>query len=33
MFKTIPDPEHYPRCFAWYVRVYLHHKEGQNNER
>jgi|TARA_B110000211_G_scaffold170540_1_gene192481 hypothetical protein len=33
MFKTIPDPEHYPRCFAWYVRLYLHNKERQNNER
>ncbi len=26
MFPNLPNPEHYPRCFEWYVRLFWHYK-------
>ena len=31
MFEHIdlPNPEQYPRCFAWYVKLYKYYKEQE----
>ena len=26
MFPDLPNPEHYPRCFEWYVKLYWYYK-------
>tara|TARA_Y100001938_G_C7878783_1_gene323958 strand:- start:332 stop:466 length:135 start_codon:yes stop_codon:yes gene_type:complete len=26
MFPNVPDPEQYPRCFAWYVKLFRYYK-------
>ena len=26
MFPDLPNPEHYPRCLEWYVKLYWYYK-------
>ena len=26
MFSNIPNPESYPKCFAFYIKLYRHYK-------
>ena len=29
MFPNLPDPEQYPMCFKWYVKLYKYYKEQE----
>ena len=31
MFPNLPDPEHFPKCFAFYVKLYKYYKSRKNN--
>ena len=31
MFNDIPDPEHYPRIFAYYVKLYNYYSKTESN--
>ena len=33
MFPSIPNPENYPTCFKWYVKLFKYYKSKEKNER